>query len=477
MVRGKFLQSLLQVVLAILLGVAAPSSAATAAGDRIGGTLPDGSPWEAKMPLNWNGVLILDLDRIRGAPTGTPPTSSRPSPIEHARGAFQDWLWAEGYALAGTAREPAGFDNGRAVENLVQVREQFIRKWGKPKWTVALGSSRGAFVGRKDLEIHPEIFDGALVFSGGGSGMIAGLNDKLNSIFALKTLVDPASPVKLVNVGDFRAEDEAVAQLISKAMATPQGRARFALAAAYEQFARWSSFDKPKPAPDDYDAQLAQMSQNFIFGNSAVIRAGVEKTAGGNVSWNEGVDYSELLRRSGRLPMVAALYRRAGLNLQSELARLRAAPRIVADPAAVARAEKIMTYSGRIRAPIVEVDNNNDPVDSESSKIAYLQTLQRAGTAGMFRLLWCDGAGHGGQTALDRAVAMTLLMNRITTGKWGPTTLAALNNAAQAVAKSSSIDLGSPTFFQPQVAQPLSTWDGANWGTYRPSMQSVRSHN
>ena len=55
-------------------------------------------------------------------------------------------------------------------------------------------------------------------------------------------------------------------------------------------------------------------------------------SAGGNFSWNTGVDYRRQLAASGNAQQVRALYRAAGLDLDADLGRLEAAPRIAADP-------------------------------------------------------------------------------------------------------------------------------------------------
>jgi hypothetical protein len=165
--------------------------------------------------------------------------------------------------------------------------------------------------------------------------------------------------------------------------------------------------------------------------------------------------------------MIEALYEKAGLSLKQDLATLAATPRISADPGAVRRAEPMMTYTGRIQDPLVNVDND-DPVDPASDKLAYLQTLKNAKTADLFRLLWADGPGHGGQSNLDRAVGFKLLINRLDSGKWGDTSLPALQRLGRQIASESPTDLGGSTLFDPgTLARPLNTWDVSNWGTYQ----------
>ena len=203
----------------------------------ITGELPDGTRYRVSRPENWNGRLILDLD---GA---MPP-----------RG-FTQWLVDQNYAQGGTTRSNCGYNFPQCVDNLVEVRRLFTERFGTPKITIATGGSRGAFVARLALERYPELFDGAMTSSGGGAGSIATFNSKLDTVWALKTLVNPQSRLRLVNIKDVEEENAALKELLTEALATPRGRARFALAAAFEQFPLWADPRSPEPAPADYETE------------------------------------------------------------------------------------------------------------------------------------------------------------------------------------------------------------------------------
>lgn len=444
----------------------APASTAqsvqTAAANRtISGQLEDGTRWQAIAPAQWNGSLLLDLD---GA--GKPARPGVPTSTEIPGGVLTEWLLSQGYAYGGIVREPVGYDFPEAVQRLVDLRAQVAATWGVPKRTLAIGGSRGAFVVRKALELRPDIFAGGLMWSGGGAGEVAVLRNKLNAVFVLKTLVDPAAPLHLVNV-EVTRDTPALTALVAKARSSPAGRARLALAGAVEQFALWSVPGTAAPAATDYEAQVDQMAESFVFATALPVRAGVEKVAYGNVSWNTDVDYGRLLRLSGRRPMVAALYEKAGLRLADDLATLARAPRIAADPNAVARTETMMTYTGRIRVPVVNVDND-DPVDPASDKLVYRDTLRAAGTDYLFRMIWANGPGHGGQTALDRAVGFRLLIDRLDSGIWGDTSVPALRAVAADIATQSPVNLGASTLFEPgNLPTAPNHWDVRHWGRYR----------
>jgi pimeloyl-ACP methyl ester carboxylesterase len=466
---GRFKSKLLLFALFIII-FAGTAVAADAPSVVIQGTLYDGTVWAVAKPDPWNGTIILDLD---GA-------GVRLSVNRTVR-----WLLNNGYAYGGITRtsEPGNANTDYnftvPVEKLVQVRQLFIQNYGIPKRTIAWGSSRGGFVGRFCMELYPDIFDAAILMSGGGSGEIAALNSRLDSLFVLKTLVNPASPMKIVGVANnaagIAAENSALLDLVNLANSTPAGQARLALAAAVEQFAPWTVSNSAQPAANDYDAQYAQLvtnigfALNYVFSNPAVVRAPIEAYAGGVVSWNEGIDYTEMLVRSGRFDFVKAMYKKAGLDLMKDLRALAKTPRIAADPAAVAKAEKVMSYTGEIYGPVINVDDIGDPVDSPGMKLAYKQTLERAGNGKLFRLVWVKRPAHGGQSDLEKITAFITLINRLDNGKWGDTSPEAMNALAQEIAAQPNpfTDL-SPLFMKFQPAKLLRTWDVSNWDTYKP---------
>jgi hypothetical protein len=86
----------------------------------------------------------------------------------------------------------------------------------------------------------------------------------------------------------------------------------------------------------------------------------------------------------------------------------------------------------------------------------------------LLRLCWVHGAGHGGQTDIERIAGFATLINRIEKGKWGDTSPAAMNTLAEKVAKETSMKIGAPRFFDYNPPMPLRTWDASNWGTYSP---------
>jgi hypothetical protein len=330
------------------------------------------------------------------------------------------------------------------------------------------------------IDRYPDVFSGAVVKSGGAMGLVAKMLGALDMVWTLKTLEDPNGPLNLVHLSTPPArttpptpyaEEVALAALVSKAKSTSVGRARLALAAAFEQPPRWSIRNSPKPAPGDIDAELRNVVESAVTGApmyAQSIRWTVEAAAGGNPSWNHGVDYTALLNRSGLRDLVEYAYKQAGADLNADLAALAKAPRISADPAAVATAERELSYRGKISGPVLAA-TTMDASEPPSIETAYAQTLRRAGTADLLRTTYVSRTGHASFTLLENVTLFQALVNRLDTGTWGDATRAANLNALAANIKGNASDMGDAAFVDLEPVPALRTWDFTNWGTYRPA--------
>jgi opacity protein-like surface antigen len=66
------------------------------------GTLPDGATWQARVPADWNGTLLLYSHGYR--PPGSPnPATDSSDPITAG------WLLGHGYAIAGSSYAGTGW--------------------------------------------------------------------------------------------------------------------------------------------------------------------------------------------------------------------------------------------------------------------------------------------------------------------------------------------------------------------------------
>jgi hypothetical protein len=206
------------------------------------------------------------------------------------------------------------------------------------------------------------------------------------------------------------------------------------LAAALGDLPGWFDPTSPEPARNDYAAQIAnqflwlsQVDFPFVF----ALRAELEVRAGGNPSFNNGVDYKEELTHSVDYAEVRALYAAAGLNLEADLATLSHAKRIKADPAALAYLSENIIYNGQLPFPVLTLHTTGDglvPVEDES---AYRRVVDEAHDSSMLRQTYIHRAGHCAFTPAETITALQTLDLRLTTGKWKDLTVPDLNNEAE----------------------------------------------
>lgn len=439
-------------VTATALALAVPPVAglpqASAASGRTGpvsvmGVHPSGATYAIEVPRNWNGTVLTFSP---GYGQGAGP-QHLPADLG-GNAAAQSWLLAHGYALAGTRPYGSGWAVEETLRASADTLAAFTQVGGEPTTTLAWGGSMGGAIAAGLAERRPDLVDGALPYCASVAGPVAMLNQSLDAAFAFKTLLAPGDDaVKLVRPASDDEEARSVAAaraVLDAAQQTPAGRARIALAASFAQVSTWSVTGTAEPAPRDWAAQQAQEYAAFtatVFSP----RYPLEQRAGGNFSWNTGVDYRRELRESGRAQQVRALYDSAGLDLDADLAALAAAPRVSADPGAVTYMENYFTPRGALGVPVLTMHERGDNYPTVTQARAYSDVVRRAGNQAMLRQVFVDRPGHCRYTGAEFVAAVRTLENRVTTGRWTDVDAHRLNALAARLAAENP-DLGTAEF-------------------------------
>ena len=396
--------------------------------------------YEIDLPTRWSGDLLLwshgyvapgSSNVVQAAPTADART----------------WLLGHGYALAGSSYSSTGWALEEAFTDQMALLDFFNAHVGKPKRVIAWGASLGGIITAGLVQLHPDRFAAAMPLCGVLAGGVATWNAELDSAYAFKTLLAPQSSLQLVAITDPTANGQAATQLAGAAAATPQGKARLALVAALSDLPGWFDPRQPEPAADDFAGQIAnqiswesRVDFNFAFR----YRAELERRAGGNPSWNTGVDYSAQLAGSPDRVEVDALYAHAGLDLQQDLRALNAGPRIKADPKAAAYLARYITFDGQLRVPVLSVHTTGDGLVIPENERAYADVVNAANGHPLLRQLFVHRAGHCAFTNAEIISAFQALIKRLDTGRWDDPTLqpAAMNSHAAAQGASQNQILG-----------------------------------
>lgn len=432
--------------LAIAASLAVPVSAQDKTPYREhSGVLPDGTTWLIRVPENWNGRLLRDLDFAS---------------FIHVPGYAPryDDLLARGYAFAGLARHPLRlwqYDPQREILNLQTVQDTFTRLEREPDMVMQYGCSGGGLDSLASAEDFPDKIDGSVVLAAHTPVWI--MSSFLDGWFAMRALLAE----DYVAQGLGQASDLTVAGLpnagaggdrnldairaswksaIENAGKTPEGRARLALAFAIGQWSPWMVEGTDLPDTSD-TAAMADMVVKSAMRNAGNVggtaRLLFENAASGQqLSGNEGVDYAAFYANAAPAmkQLVEALYAEADLDLQADLATIDAEPRIAAsDYALDFWAGDGRTTTGELEVPAIRIHMLGDWAIPYSLMQGYEALVEQAGTTDHYRQAFVQGTGHCEFMAAESSVIVEILAERIETGTWPEVTPEALNTAAAAL--------------------------------------------
>jgi pimeloyl-ACP methyl ester carboxylesterase len=413
------------------------------------------SNYKIEVPNPWNGTLVLYSHGYSFSPIAATDVG------DAATGA---WLLSNGYALAGSSYATSGWALQQAFEDQIAVLDVFAAKVGKPTRTIAWGHSLGGMITAGLIQLHPDRFTAALPMCGVVAGGPGVWNQGLDSEFALATLQAPFKMVNFTSFGDAGNNFNIAAAALAAAQKTPEGRARIALSAALADVPGWFNPASAEPAATDYAAQeLNQLAwdnnPDFLFAFFG--RAELEARAGGNFSWNTGVDYRVQLSHSVDRAEVNALYAAAGLDLNKDLDKLNDAPRIAANPAAVAYLTKYITYNGELNMPVLTMHTTGDGLVEVTDENAYASVVRSAGDNSKLRQVFVHRAGHCTFTPAETISAFRTLVHRLDTGRWEDSTdPGAMNSAAASLG--STFNVAPPSFIDFHPARFLRPFDARN---------------
>jgi pimeloyl-ACP methyl ester carboxylesterase len=389
--------------------------------------------YRIEVPREWNGTLFLYSHGYIAAGQANPATDAPSSLIS-------SWLLDHGYAIAGSSYSSTGWAVEDAFKDQIALLDLFNQRVSRPKRVVAWGASLGGIITAGLVQLYPDRFAGAIPLCGVLAGGVATWNTALDSAYAFNTLMALQSlpSPNLVGIADPHANLAAALQIFNAQAATRQGQARIALIAALGDVPGWIDPTKPQPAPSDYAAQeaaqaswLSRVDLPFSF----QYRAELEARAGGNPSWNTGVDYAHQLAISPSHAEVTALYGAAGLDLAADLRALNSGTRVKADPKAVAYLDRFITFDGNLSIPVLTMHTIGDGLVVPQEETAYSDVVRAAGKQDLLRQVFVRRAGHCVFSDAETITVIEAMIARLESGSWGGPALSpgSLNAVAQAL--------------------------------------------
>ena len=417
--------AVIALVVAMVAAIAAPVTA-SAAVTVTTGTLADGATYLIEVPSPWNGTLLLYSHGYVSRGSANPARDVGDS-------GTRAYLLANGFALAGSSYANGGWALQEAIPDQLATLDAFDAQVGTPTRTIAWGHSLGGIITAGLLQTAPDRFSAALPMCGVLAGGVATWNQALDAAFAIQQLLPGGAALHVVNITNPLSNFFTSLNVLASAQASSQGRARIALAGALGDLPGWFDPASPEPAATDFAAQennqylwTANVDAAFLF----AARAELEFRAGGNPSWNTGVNYTKQLSNSIDLAEVQALYAQAGLSLDTDLATLNNASRISANPASVDYLTQNIVFNGDLGGkPVLTMHTTGDGLVVDTDEQAYRSAVNKAGNGPLLREVFVHRAGHCAFTPAETVAALQALISRLDTGHWAGVTDPSVLNA------------------------------------------------
>jgi pimeloyl-ACP methyl ester carboxylesterase len=448
---------LLPALTAILISLFCGSAAAQ---QHIIGTLADGATYVIDVPSNWNHKLLLYSHGY------VVPGSANPA-YDYGDPYTGYYVYTAGYALAGSSYATTGWAVHEALPDQIAVLDVFQNLFGAPTQTIAWGHSMGGIISAALVQQYPDRFNAAMPMCGVVAGSVGLWNEALDAAFAFNTLLAGGS-LQVVHLTDPVNDFNTAEAILGAAEGTAQGQARIALVAALADVPGWIDPTSPEPVTDYATQQfnqylwLAYVDFAFDFD----YRAELEARSGGNPSFNTGVNYTQQLKRSRDYAEVQALYAAAELSLDADLATLKKASRVTADPSALTYLSDNIIFNGQITVPVLTLHTSGDGLVPVEDEKAYSTVVKEAGDSTLLREAFIHRAGHCEFTPAEQIAAFQTLDQRLRSGKWQNFSPSQLNSAASALGPVYNfLDINgtfvttAPQFFTYQPLQFLRVYD------------------
>jgi len=410
---------------AVLIAAVCGSAAAQ---QHLTGTLPDGATYVIDVPAIWNGTLLL-YSHGYVTPGSLNPAQDVGDPLT---GGF---MLAAGFALAGSSYAHTGWAVQEAIPDQIATLDAFQSLVGTPAHTIAWGHSLGGMITAGLVQEHPDRFTAALPMCGVLGGGVGVWNGALDAAFTFNTLL-AGGALQVVHITNPTVNFLTAEGALAAAQATPQGQARLALVAALGDLPGWYDPTSPQPARTDYASQEINQFlwlQNVDIPFQFAFRAELEFRAGGNPSFNTGVNYARQLAHSADNAEVQALYAAAGLSLDADIALLDSSPRIAADPGALSYLSENIIYNGQLAIPVLTMHTTGDGLVPVEDEQAYKRVVSEANDSNLLRQTFVHRAGHCEFTPAETITALQTLELRLATGGWRELAVTDLNGEAAAL--------------------------------------------
>ena len=116
----------------------------------------NGAPYLMQIPADWRGGVVV---YAHGIQRGIGPGDVTAPPLGNH-------ILDEGHAWIASGYREREYRPDVAVEDLLALRELFLKEFGRPRWSIIYGQSMGGHITVASLELHPGVYQGGLTECG-----------------------------------------------------------------------------------------------------------------------------------------------------------------------------------------------------------------------------------------------------------------------------------------------------------------------
>ncbi|MDQ3289971.1 MAG: DUF6351 family protein [Bacteroidota bacterium] len=327
-------------------------------------------------PTNWNGELIIYAHGYVSAfaPLALPTEAAPYVPL----------FTSMGYAFATTSYTENGLAIQTGIQNILDLRQRFIKEYGKPKYIYLTGGSEGGIITTLTIERYPTLFNGGLSLC----GPCGDFRKQINYYADFRVLFDyffpgvlPGDAINIPNKLIRNWESvyvPAILQAIKKDPAT--------------------ALKLLKVAQAPYDPNdLNTVGETFI-----------------RVLWYDVFATRDAIQKLRGQPYDNCKRVYTGTGDRREDKRLNAnVDRFTADKQALRNIERYYQTTGNIRLPLVKAHTTADPVIPFWHLLLYQVKVAAQGRSSLFNGIPVERYGHCTFNETEIVAGLSLLVQKV----------------------------------------------------------------
>ncbi len=344
-------------------------------GQTLTGTL-NGANYTIRVPDGWsNGTLLVYAHGYRDKADHTGETDDTSADAAPGGAALENVLLGMGYAVAGSSYSDNGWAVKEGITDTLALTNYFKETIGAPSKTILWGFSMGSVVTFKSIEMHPDVYDGAIAACAVGAGATQSWDSALGLAVAYDIAFGwPEAWGTVANLRDDLDFETEVAPILVGQATDPTNFGKF-------EFMRLIG---DLPAEQFYDGANWLFTDMFFFTEA---RAELERRAGGQAVQNANHVYHLTAEEKTYLTGL-------GVDADAMLTQLNSRATIEADPAARSYLENYANYTGNITRPVLTLHTTKDGLVSAQNMTVYKELIASTGHSDLLYQTYTDSVGH-----------------------------------------------------------------------------------